>query len=418
MNDFEGGQLFVSLDRSASGAWLKDIGDRLRGVDLNNDVCADAVVTDDTSGTVRIVLGGPDGLDASTAVAVDLPQATGERTVHARATDFHHDGLTQLVVAVTAFEWGEPVGTFVDVYTLDATGAVGTPSVVELPGTAIEDAPNAIVAGSGDVVLGFADEVVTKVRGAGAVHVFTPVATDPATLEETARLTQASAGIPGSPERNARFGMALALRDGRLAVGNPRATVNGAQRAGRVHLLEWNAQTRRFTMTRSLNQDTPAFPGTSETGDQFGSSVAFARGLTAAGSVDLVIGTPGETVGSASHAGAFSVASLSGARYRTFTQDSPGVPGKAETGDATGRAVDVLQQPSGADLLLVGSPDEEESCDGLVGAVTTTDGRPLATTAWHRIASPHCGDEDSDWFLGWGSDFSAGQHPRFYRWVS
>lgn len=403
-NEFDNSRVFVSPARTSKGTWLAVEGNAVRSTDLNGDRCADAVVSGNPGDSVQLVLGSPSGLDAAGAIALNLPQRASFIDVGAIA--LRHDGVVQVVVAGCAFIPGDRFAPFLDVFTLDPAGAPGEPQVMDLSGLAVEAAPTALAAENGVLVVGFADETVTGLYGAGGVHVFTPDASDPEALVLRTSITQASAGIAGNPEKNGRFGYSLALRDGHLAIGVPRATVGKVRRTGRVQLMSWNAATSSFTPTRSLDQNTRGVVGTNETGDQFGASVALAKGLTADGSSDVVIGTPGESVGKAGGAGAFTVASLATSTSFTFTQNSVGLPGTAEKADALGSALGVLSTGVGTDTIVVGAPQETSGeCTRQGYVAISGGGRLRSASRFTQLTAPRCTRYDATEFHGWGRGF-------------
>jgi hypothetical protein len=217
-------------------------------------------------------------------------------------------------------------------------------------------------------------------------------------------------------EAGDRFGRAVALRDGHLAIGAPHETIGRARATGQVQLLRWNAATTSFEPLRAVHQGSAGVPGTNETGDHFGGALAIARGLTAAGSWDVVIGTPDENVGSIVDAGAVAVANVTAASYRKLSQDTSGMPGKAERqhpeavarGEFFGYAVGVLPTSATTDTLVIGAPGETNGDCYNQGYVVRSDGRrPRPATAWSSLTPPTtgCSGYDSDVFDGWGAGF-------------
>ena len=137
-----------------------------------------------------------------------------------------------------------------------------------------------------------------------------------------------------------RFGAALAL-GGRgtsheLYVGAPEAAVNGRTHAGEVFRYTITAG-RKVTLKEARSQDSAGVPGAAEADDRFGSALA-----TGAGG-GVLVGDPGEDVGSKADAGAVWLLREDAAGTATsslsWSQDSAGVPGTAETGDHFGAAV-------------------------------------------------------------------------------
>ena len=133
------------------------------------------------------------------------------------------------------------------------------------------------------------------------------------------------------------------------------------------------------TGSQFLTQDSPGVPGGVEPDDEFGFALGagdFNRDRFA----DLAVGAPGEDFGAADRGGVVNVlrgsaGGLSGAGSQLFTQDSPGVPGVAESGDNLGLAL-----AAGGDFegdrfvdLAVGSAEDVGTAED-AGAVNTLRG--------------------------------------------
>jgi hypothetical protein len=107
--------------------------------------------------------------------------------------------------------------------------------------------------------------------------------------------------------------------------------------------------------------------GTPEAGDHFGAALVNAA--------QLVVGVPGEDFGGKRDAGAVQViGDVKGRGGRTITQDSPGVPGVAETGDRFGAAISAADVQSWHDgshfYYAVGAPGESIGSAAGAGSVT------------------------------------------------
>lgn len=121
---------------------------------------------------------------------------------------------------------------------------------------------------------------------------------------------------------------------------------------------------------RSFDQDSAGVPGKGEKGDEFGAAIA-ARDTDGDGRAEVVVGAPGEDIRGHRDAGAVTV--LRGdARWRlgdgssSFSEETRGVPGAAETGDRYGGALSLadLDGDTRPDLA-VGAPGENGGDGGV-----------------------------------------------------
>ena len=140
-----------------------------------------------------------------------------------------------------------------------------------------------------------------------------------------------------------------------LWVGAPGRTVNGLTDAGAVDHFVIDASGHP-TYVESITEASPAVHSTPHAGDRFG-AVLDAHSITQTPNWGggVMIGTPDATVAGHADAGSISWVVAYGAgpavsAGQTFSQDTAGVPGVAETGDRFGDAL------SGYD---VGVPDED-----------------------------------------------------------
>ncbi|MGW2521770.1 FG-GAP-like repeat-containing protein [Streptomyces sp. NPDC001617] len=106
-----------------------------------------------------------------------------------------------------------------------------------------------------------------------------------------------------------------------------------------------------------INQDTAGVPGAGETDDGFGASLS-SGDINGDGYADLVVGALGEDIGSAKSAGSVTIlyGSASGLKttgVKTYTQNTAGVPGTAESWDDFGQSVRLvdLDKNGRADLV-------------------------------------------------------------------
>ncbi|MFG2682330.1 trypsin-like serine protease [Streptomyces sp. NPDC048392] len=185
----------------------------------------------------------------------------------------------------------------------------------------------------------------------------------------TAQIDQDLDWVPGGAEANDLFGQAIATVDYNedgctdLAVGVPGENLGDAVDAGMADLLYGapgglgtgatkDTHFQQGAGNGSINASTP------ETGDLMGQ--AMAAGTTAAGEPFVVIGTPGEGLSGAAHAGeAFYVR---GGTNVSVHQDRLDVPGAVEANDRFGAVL-----AADANHLAIGAPDEAIGADAAAG---------------------------------------------------
>ncbi|WP_375424146.1 hypothetical protein [uncultured Friedmanniella sp.] len=216
--------------------------------------------------------------------------------------------------------------------------------------------------GGGLVAAGAPGQTVRGAVGAGAVLVEKVDAGPDDFMPE--ELSQATAGVPGTPEKGDRFGAAVHLTasaSGRptLAVGAPGEDLRGKADTGAVTLARISLTTGEpVGSVRSVDQDTAGVAGTAEPGDAFGSALSSTGAVSAQ---TFLVGSPGEDVGRARNAGMVQTIG----HGTGWTQDTTGVPGQAETGDRMGASLGG-STASGADKPLIGVPGEDSSTGAVI----------------------------------------------------
>lgn len=247
---------------------------------------------------------------------------------------------------------------------------VGATAITDFNGDGVEDiaVADAKAAVGGDAGAG----LVRIVYGAG---------------KGIAQIDQDLDWVAGSGEANDGFGEAIATvdynQDGYtdLVVSTPGETVAGVSDAGMVDILFGGPSGLATGAVKTKHLEQGAGNGaisdsTGEAGDTMGKSLA--AGTTAAGRPWILIGVPGESVGTEAKAGmAFYVY---GDTSRSLHQDLPtGVPGAPEAGDRFGASV-----TGDGNFFAIGAPGEDLDAAADAGQVALfshtldADGRPTS----------------------------------------
>lgn len=163
-------------------------------------------------------------------------------------------------------------------------------------------------------------------------------------------ITQNSPGIAGGAERGDRFGEVLSPLTSALVVGVPREDLGVRRDAGMVVVLPAPGVPTAHVRSFIVAQDRPGVPNTPEAGDRFGAAldtvepgfIGFNKPAGELAAAEFLVGVPGEDLGRLQDAGAAHFLGATG-RFATsiasVTQNSRGVPGRAEAGDGFGSSV-------------------------------------------------------------------------------
>ena len=382
-------------------------GDAVASADFDRDGYADLAVgqprENDEAGAVTVVYGSSRGLDTIRSRRVGPVSAGGFGSALV-AGDFNRDGFADLAV-------GAPRAAF---YRVGEEGNIDDPYV---SGTVT-------VLSGGSTGLSSADPVVLRRQGGNDFdsNFGADLAAGDLDQDGTTDLIVLSRGIVGEHARNpgsisyclGRAGgpadCTRLLHHGNYANGASMAVGNmsGDSRpeivvgvpfgdlddlpGDRVEILKLGAG-MPLTVARqqTLTQSSRGVPGTSE-GDAFGSSVALGD-IDRDGYADLVIGAPGENGGADGGEGRVTVVHGAAAGWRTngnysYSQNTRGIPGVAESGDGFGSDVSLRDHNRDGRLDLAMSAAGENSflnADAETissGAITTLrgSGRGFTTT--------------------------------------
>jgi hypothetical protein len=339
-------------------------GDRLTTGDMDGDGYTDIVVgvhsekigSTDSYGTLTVLWGGADGVTSGTDISSPLPQYLNELGWQVAAGDFDGDGHTDLAAAnnstpslnifrgpisrtgkaasrigidtyaqTTIYPDGLVAGevngdgktdllvmgqeetssgdyrTRSVLYTGSATGPkVGK----KLAGGYAATIADVDKDGYGDIVTGnFMEKSTTEPNGGlgGAITV-TYGASGGLSTRTPVRLTQDTAGVPGTGEKNDGFGWSLSSGDTNgdgyadVVIGSDSETLGTKKHAGQVTVLRGSASGLTGTGSKSYSQDTTNVPGTAESEDYFGSAVLLTD-ANADGRAELAVSANGENSG-------------------------------------------------------------------------------------------------------------------------
>jgi len=366
------------------------------------------------AGSVSVYFGSGSGLAVDAARNLRFHQSSpgvsggveaGDRFGAAlSAGDIHGDGIADLVIGVP----GENIGSVANAgavhirsgelggFTVDTWLSQDRPAIAGKPEAGDGFGSSLAVGdfdadGFADVAVGVPGESIGSIAGAGMANVVFGVASGYDTSRSMG-LSQSTAGVAGSAEARDGFASSLATGDFNgdgfddLAVGVPFEDIGAVPDAGMVHVLHGSSAGPDAAVSVHIGQFTPGVAGRPEAGDNVGA--ALATGQTGAGATGwLVIGAPGESIGTRRSAGMVHAIPGSGAGLvpsagAVWHQDTAGVQGSAEPGDGLGSSVAIGDfDGDGVGDLSIGVPGEDLGLIRSAGMVNVLFGDGSGLTA-------------------------------------
>jgi len=352
-------------------------------------------------GAVHVIYGSRHGLSpkGDAVIKIELP-GTSEFGIALAEGDFNGDGRSDLAVGApfSTFAGQSGAGYVAVIYgtkhglplhsaqlvAQGQQGMVGSPDPFDIFGVSLAAA---------NFGRGKADDLAIGASGengaAGEVDVLygSPTGLRGGGSEAFSRAT---AGVPGDPSVNERFGFSLAAgnlghsRTADLAVGIPSATVDAVSAAGAAVVLFAGPNGLRGAGAREFTAATPGVPGDPQDNGQLGRAVAigdFGRG----GVGDLAIGAPFATRGTLNHAGEVTV--LYGGKHGPGTKHADllrlginGMAGPAVDNDALGRELVAGDAGAGGRADLVMSSERAVAGASEAGAIAIAYGSKRGLT--------------------------------------
>ncbi|MQA06529.1 MAG: hypothetical protein GEV07_28745 [Streptosporangiales bacterium] len=366
----------------------------------------------DMDGVVDIAVGLPGANNGAGAVQVQLSNdgdpttsiidapagAAGDRfgtaiaEVASAEGEVDQDRCTQLAVgapgrdvggnqdagAVFLFKWDSSADEFVSLneFTQGSDGVPGQASAGARYGAALAAPHHADDIGPlvTPLFVGAPGYPAAGQEGAGAVtRLEFSTGTEDPTVDDGLLLQQGANGMPGTSEAGDGLGTSLAVTDGGVLMGVPYEDVAGESEADAGGFIRWRANDSGDA--KFITQNTANVPGSAEAGDRFGAAIYSARETTPSGGGHyVVVGAPGEAIGSVNNAGMALRFVYDGdlelAKTKAFHQNSTGVVGRPEAGDRFGSSFGSF----GLAHLLTGVPGEDIGSIRNAGAVQSLGG--------------------------------------------
>ncbi|MFJ4893632.1 FG-GAP-like repeat-containing protein [Streptomyces sp. NPDC088788] len=351
-------------------------GTELAHGDLNRDGYGDLVVgtpQEDVSGdvdggSVTVLWGGASGLSGGTTISDPNPSGHDRFGQSLAVGDFTGDGKTDLAVGST----GKDVWIFKGGFTKSGGAAGKLRLDASIESGAYPE--GAVQLAAGDFDDDGTDDVVVGSFAGNFVYRGTP------------------AGPTFQTKAGEQFAGAYAVadfdRDGHddLVVGTDFVDfLNSSAKGGYATVYYGGTTGVDTTRSAAFSQDTAGVPGTDESDDWFGGSLA-AGDVNGDKYPDLAVGADNESVGSTDGVGNVWVlrggpSGLTGSGAQSFNQGTAGVPGANEQSDMFGDAVHLADHDKDGRADLAVGAAGENSDDGAVWVLRGSTGGVTATGA-------------------------------------